>query len=120
MDKIARYRSILQNVIESTATLLSQGNQVAILPACDTRNDQYLMISLGWHKTGHREHAIVFHARLSEGKLLVEIDLTEEGVSPLLIEAGVDEFDIEYSWNRNRSSESRPSSSPEHLEAVAA
>jgi hypothetical protein len=120
MDKVVRYRQILRKVIESTAALLSQGNQVTILPVCDTDNDQYLMISLGWHKTGHREHAIVFHARICDGKILFEIDLTEEGVATLLIKDGIDENDIEFAWNRSRRSESHSAASPENTEAIAA
>lgn len=120
MDKVVCYRQILQKVIESTAALLSQGNQVVILPVCDPNNDQYLMISLGWHKTGHREHAIVFHARICDGKILFETDLTEEGVATLLIEAGIDENDIEFAWNRSRQSESRTTALPENTDAIAA
>ncbi|HMV85383.1 MAG TPA: element excision factor XisI family protein [Blastocatellia bacterium] len=120
MDKIKRYRQILQQVMEDTATMLSQGNEVAILPVCDSIHDQYLMISLGWHKIGRREHAIVFHAQLREGRVLIETDRVEESVTSFLIEAGIEETDIEFAWNRKRQSERRQAILPDNAEAVAA
>ena len=120
MDKVDRYRQILQQVMEETATMLSQGNEVAILPVCDSVHDQYLMISLGWHKIGRREHAIVFHSQLCGGRVLIETDRVEESVTSFLIEAGIDENDIEFAWNRSRRSESRTAALPENTEAIAA
>lgn len=97
MDKIARYRQIIQQVIDEMATTLSQGNRVSILPVCDPVHDQYLMISLG-QQNNRREHAIVFHAQLRGGKFLIESDGTEEGIASLLIAAGVPKEDIKLSW----------------------
>lgn len=97
MDKVDRYRQIIQRVIDEAAAMLSQGNQVSILPVCDPVHDQYLMISLG-RQNNRREHAIVFHAQLRDGKFLIEDDGTEEGIANLLIEAGVPKEDIRLSW----------------------
>ncbi len=97
MDKVDRYRQIIQRVVDETAAMLSQGNQVSILPVCDPVHDQYLMISLG-RQNNRREHAIVFHAQLRNGKFLIEGDGTEEGMANLLIAAGVPEEDIKLSW----------------------
>ncbi|MDX2043649.1 MAG: element excision factor XisI family protein [Acidobacteriota bacterium] len=120
MDKVARYRQILQQVMVDTAAMLSQGNEVAILPVCDAAHDQYLMVSLGWHKIGRREHALVFHAQLHGDTVLVETDRVEESVTSSLIEAGIDRNDIEYAWNRSRQPENRPMVLPNNLEAMAA
>jgi hypothetical protein len=97
MDKITRYRRILQQVLEATAHELSQGNQAAILPACDPVNDQYLLITLGWIND-RREHDICFHARLLGDQVRLEVDLTEEGLTGALIEAGIAAADIDYHW----------------------
>lgn len=97
MDKVDWYRQIIQQVVDETAATLSQGNQVSILPVCDPIHDQYLMISLG-RLSNRREHAIVFHAQLRDGKFLIESDGTEEGMANLLIDAGVPEEDIKLSW----------------------
>ncbi len=120
MDKVDRYRQILQKVIEDSATMLSQGNEVAILPVCDSVHGQYLLISLGWQKIGRHEHGIVFHAQLRGDRILIETDMVEESITGILIEAGIADSDIELSWNRNRRLESRPAVLPENLEAIAA
>ncbi len=101
MDKVERYRQIIQRVIEETAALLSEGNRISILPVCDPVHDQYLLISDGWHHEG-REHDIVFHAQLRDGRFLIEDDRTEEGIATLLREAGIDDADIELAWARHR------------------
>jgi hypothetical protein len=102
MDKVDRYRQILQKVIEDSAAMLSEGNEVAILPVCDSTHGQYLLISLGWQKVGRREHAIVFHAQLRGSQISVETDRTEEGIATFLTEAGVEKDDIELTWARRR------------------
>lgn len=119
MDKVDRYRHIIQQVIEDSATLLSQGNQIAILPVCDHTHGQYLLISDGWHHSG-REHDMVFHARLNGDKLFIEDDRAEESITGFLIEAGVDKNDIEFAWESRRRPENRSSRLPKNLEAIAA
>lgn len=106
MDKVDKYRQIIQQVIEGAAAALSQGNQVTILPVCDPVHDQYLLISLG-RQNNRREHDIVFHAQLRGGKFLIEDDRTEEGIGNLLLKAGVEDYDIELAWARQRHAEDR-------------
>ncbi len=101
MDKVDRYRQIIQHVIEEAATMFSEGNRIAILPVCDPVHDEYLLISLGWHHEGH-EHDIVFHAQFRNGKVLILDDRTEEGIANFLIEAGIEKSDIELAWAGRR------------------
>jgi XisH protein/XisI protein len=44
------------------------------------------------------ENAIVFHARLCDGKFFIEDDRTEEGIANLLLQAGIEEDDIRLDW----------------------
>ncbi len=43
---------------------------------------------MGWQKDRHID-GILFHAQLSDGMVIIETDKTEEGLKPLLIEAGI-------------------------------
>jgi hypothetical protein len=97
MDKVERYRQILQKVLEDFANWLSPGSPIKLLPVCDVIHDEYLLISLG-KENNRREHSIVFHAQLREGVIRIEADWTEEGLSDDLIAAGVDEKDLCWSW----------------------
>ncbi len=104
MGKVERYRQSIQRVIEEMATMLSEGNRITILPVSDPVHDEYLLISLGWHHEG-REHDIVFHAQFRNGKVLILDDRTEEGIARFLIEAGIEESDIELAWASRRSTD---------------
>ncbi|HEX4948348.1 MAG TPA: element excision factor XisI family protein [Blastocatellia bacterium] len=97
MDKVERYRQILQRVLEDFANWLTPTGPIKILPVCDTVRHEYLLISLG-EENHRREHAIVFHARLRNGLICIEADWTEEGLSDDLIAAGVDEKDLRWRW----------------------
>lgn len=101
MDKVTRYRQIIQQVLEDYAQTMSRGNQVQILPVCDTRHDQYLLVSLGWINK-RREHAIVFHAQLGNGQFLIADDRTEAGIGNLLLASGVAEGDVQMAWDASQ------------------
>jgi XisI protein len=96
MEKVERYRQILQHVLEDFANWLS-GGPIKLLPICDVIHDEYLLVSLG-KENNRREHSIVFHAQLRDGLICIEADWTEEGLSADLIAAGVDENDLRWSW----------------------
>ncbi|MGH9840024.1 MAG: element excision factor XisI family protein [Blastocatellia bacterium] len=100
MDKVTDYRQIMQNILEDYAERMSRGNQVRILAVCDTKHDQYLLISLGWSNQ-RREHAIVFHAQICQGRIIIEDDRTEEGIGDALVEAGVADADVRAVWMSN-------------------
>ncbi|MDQ3009472.1 MAG: XisI protein [Acidobacteriota bacterium] len=108
MNRASRYREVIQQVIEESAATLSQGNDVAILPVRDPTHGQYLLISLGWYQR-HHEHAIVFHAQLRGTRILIEMDGTEEGIANFLVEAGIEDTDIELAWARHRHAENQAS-----------
>jgi hypothetical protein len=97
MDKVTRYREIVQQVLESYAGQMSAGSPIHIIPVCDTTHDQYLLVSLG-RQNNRREHAIVSHARLVPGRFIIEDDRTEVGIGDLLVKAGVDPAHIQASW----------------------
>lgn len=96
MDRVTHYRQSIQKVLEEYAALMS-GEHIKLLPVCDTVHDQYLLITLGWMNK-RREHAICFHAQLLGQTVKIEVDLTEEGLTEALIEAGIAPGDFEYDW----------------------
>lgn len=106
MDQVTRYRQSIQKVLEEYAATMSM-DEIKLLPVCDTVHDQYLLVTLG-RMNRHREHAICFHAQLINHSVKVEIDLTEEGLTDALIEAGIAPGDLEYDWiPRNKPEEAR-------------
>ncbi|WP_269076516.1 XisI protein [Dolichospermum compactum] len=60
---------------------------------CDQESDNYLLMDTGWDITG-RVHAVVFHLRIIDGKICIEWDGTERGITGELLELGVEKDDI--------------------------
>ena len=54
---------------------------------------QFLIIMTGWNKEIWT-NTILFHARLVEDKILIEDDNFEEGLTNVLIQAGISPDDI--------------------------
>ncbi len=93
LDKIARYRQIIQHVFEGYARATWRNDDAQLLPVFDIANDQYLLVSLGEsHK--RPENIFVFYVDLRMGKLLLEGDHTEAGIRNDLIQAGIAAEDI--------------------------
>lgn len=93
MDKLDLYRKILQDLLSKHAKHLPSHGEIEPLPIADTENDNYLLIDLGWDKSG-RVHAVAFHIRIKAGKVWLEWDGTETGLTEELIEAGIPQEDI--------------------------
>ncbi|MEW5987791.1 MAG: XisI protein [Chloroflexota bacterium] len=93
MDKLNNYRRIVQQIVARHGQYHPSHGRIEAVPICDTGNDNYLLMDIGWDRTG-RVHAIAFHVRIREGKIWVEWDGTEEGIAQELLEAGVTREDI--------------------------
>ena len=95
MDQTVSYADILNQVMREEAKLQpSVQPRLKIVSCCDRETGQFLLIVIGWDNRSHRVHNILFHARLVDGKVIIETDMTEEGLKPALIEAGIPEEDI--------------------------
>jgi hypothetical protein len=93
MDKLERYRQIIQKIIENHAVYTPTYGEIETVSVCDSVHDNYLLINIGWDRTG-RVHAVDLHLRIKEDKIWVEWDGTENGVTEELLEAGVLPEDI--------------------------
>lgn len=99
MDKLNNYRHIIQQVVARHAELVPGHGQIETMPICDTTHDNYLLVDVGWDKTG-RVHAIVFHGHLRDGKVWVEWDGAKPSITQELLEAGIPKEDIVLAFYR--------------------
>ena len=99
MDKVDRYRDVAQKIVAQHAQYKPSHGGIEAVPICDVARDNYLLMDVGWDKTG-RVHAIVFHLRLHDGKIWVEWDGTEGGITQELLDAGVSKEDIVLAFYR--------------------
>lgn len=91
MDQTMSYADILTQVVREEAKLQPSMNVVS---SCDLETGQFPLVVIGWDNQRHWMHNILFHARLVDGKVVIEKDRTEEGLTSSLIVAGIREEDI--------------------------
>ena len=78
---------------------------ITISAVCDRESGQFLIIATGWDK-GIWIDTILFHARLVDGKVVIEDDNFEEGLTSALIQAGIVAEDIVTGLSQERDKES--------------
>ena len=94
MDQRVDYADILTRVIHEEGKLQpSFQPRLKIVSVCDQGTGQFLLIAVGWDGR-RRVDNILFHAQLADGKVTIETDMTEEGLTQDLIEAGIRKEDI--------------------------
>jgi XisI protein len=93
MDKLAKYRKIVREIVERYGRFQSSVGNVETYAVCDEHNDNYLVIDVGWLAFG-RQHAMPLHIRLKNNQVWVEWDGTDQEIVQQLIDSGVDENDI--------------------------
>ncbi len=99
MDKLETYRSIIKRIVEHHAQYKPSHGCIEPMALCDTVDDQYLLIDVGWDNTG-RVHAVVFHLHIRDGKIWIEWDGTEQSIAQELLDAGVPKEDIVLAFYR--------------------
>jgi XisI protein len=93
MEKLTKYRSIARGVIDEYARYKPSYGQSDMSAVYDSDRDHYLLVSFGWNGD-RRVYGTILHLRVFEGKIWIERDETEEGVTQDLLERGVDRKDI--------------------------
>lgn len=93
MEKIARYRAILKQVVEGAARYAPSNGAIEAIPICDEGRDQYQLLHLGWNDPG-RVFEVICHLRLRGDKVWIERDGTADGVATTLLAAGIPPEDI--------------------------
>src|SRR4051812_46914064 len=93
MEKIVRYQAIPVQLIEQEARDRSTLSGIEVCQICNDIHQHYQLLYLGWQGI-QRIFAPVIHLRIHNGKIWVEHDGTEEGVTEKLLAAGVPRDEI--------------------------
>ncbi|MDD1416359.1 XisI protein [Dolichospermum sp. ST_con] len=93
MDNSLRYSEILTQVLRRSASVQPRLQPISIRAVCDIESGQFLIIATGWEKNIWM-NTILFHAQLANGKVVIEDDNFEEGLTEVLITAGIAPEDI--------------------------
>ena len=93
MDKLNHYRQIIQQVLTPYSQITYNNAEIQNRLAFDTKNDQYLVISEGWQNS-QRYHDCLIHLEIINGKIWVQCDNTEDGITKELLAANIPKDDI--------------------------
>ena len=92
METVSHYRHVITSVLSDLAEASVRDN-AEILPIFDTTHDNYLLLDAGWDGI-QRIHHIIAHLRIHNGKILVEVDNTDQEIIQQLLDAGIPKASI--------------------------
>lgn len=93
MDKLDRYRTIIEKVLADHRGDLKDYPEFRTKTIFDRQSDSYLLLREGWDNS-RRVHAVIVHLEIIDGKIWVQEDWIESGITAELEEAGVPKSDI--------------------------
>ena len=93
MDKIDKYREIIERVLTEYAVIPYAYGEIKSEPVFDRLRDSYLLVNVGWHK-GRRMHGCLVHIDIIDGKIWIHRDGLEDGIATDLEREGVPKSDI--------------------------
>jgi XisI protein len=93
MDKIDRYRMILQRIVEDYASYKPSNGQIDTEAIVDPAHDHYEVMHVGWDGQ-RRVHGSVIHLDIIDGKVWLQYDGTTRPVAEELMAAGIPREDI--------------------------
>ena len=93
MGTSATYREIVKQVILQYAKLRPSHGDIRLDPVLDETRDRYALMQVGWDR-GRRVRGNLIYITLEDGKVYIEYDGMECGITKNLIEQGIPENDI--------------------------
>lgn len=95
MDRLTSYRQLIKRFLCERAALANRSLPSGVETNCvfDEESDQYLLLSTGW-SGDRRVRGLTLYVRIKDGRIWIEEDWTEDGITSELLEAGVPTEDI--------------------------
>ena len=93
MEKLAKYRTILLELIKEYYHRFKNFDAIETYLVIDHDNDHFQLMQDGW-KRAYRYYGAILHFDIKDGKIWVRHDGTEDGIAPVLVERGVAPSDI--------------------------
>lgn len=95
MDKLDKYRCLIKDYINYYVEIDKRqpSPDLESVAVFDDERGNYQLLSVGW-QNGERHFYTHLYARIHNGKIWIEEDLTEYGLGNELVEKGVPKSDI--------------------------
>ncbi|PZU91958.1 MAG: XisI protein [Pseudanabaena sp.] len=93
MDTIKSYQAVIKQIISEYAKLRPSHGNIHLEPIFDDVNSRYALMQFGWDRE-RRVRGNLIYVSIKEGKVLIEYDGIEGGITQDLIQMGIPERDI--------------------------
>lgn len=93
MDRLERYRDIIQRLIEEYASHKPSNGQIEVEAIVDRIRDHYEVMHIGWDGD-RRVHGSVIHLDICNGKVWIQYDGTNRPIADELVAAGIPRDEI--------------------------
>lgn len=88
MDTLATYRDIIERVLLEYTHIPYAYGDIQTEAVFDRAHDRYLLVNVGWDNE-QRVHGSLVHIDIINGKVWIQRDGTEHGVTQELVQAGI-------------------------------
>jgi len=93
MDTITSYREIVKQVISDYAKLRPSHGNIRLDTVFDENRDHYALMQAGWDRE-NRVRGNLIYVVIKNGKVIIEYDGMECGITQDLVNKGISEQDI--------------------------
>jgi hypothetical protein len=93
MDKLARYTTIIKQILQEDARYKPSHGDIQPLLVFDDERHSYQLMYIGWDRR-RRVHGSIYHLRLENNKVYIEEDTSNRPIAESLLEAGIPKEDI--------------------------
>ena len=97
MDTLQTYREIIKELILRYAEFRPSHGDIRLDAVFDEGHDRYALMQSGWDR-GRRVRGNLLYVVIEAGKVVVEYDGMERGITDELIARGVAEEDVVLAW----------------------
>ncbi|MEA5489944.1 MULTISPECIES: XisI protein [Pseudanabaena] len=93
MDTVKSYQAVIKQVISEYAKLRPSHGNIHLEPIFDDVNSRYALMQFGWDRE-RRVRGNLIYVSIKDGKVLIEYDGIEGGITQDLIQRVIPEQDI--------------------------
>lgn len=93
MDTLEFYRDTIERVLRQYVEMPYRYGDITEHLIVDRDRNHFLLFDVGWQQ-GKRVHGCVTHVEIIDGKIWIQRDGIEDGITEELLEAGIPKSDI--------------------------
>jgi hypothetical protein len=97
MDTVKSYQAVIKQVISEYAKLRPSHGNIHLEPIFDDVNSRYALMQFGWDRE-RRVRGNLIYMSIKDGKVSIEYDGIEGGITQDLIQRGIPQNDIELAF----------------------